>query len=149
MANTFRVYNRCNYDIGCVLPNGLERNVEAGNFQLMTDDEIMFVENKCKVNKFFAQRMLVPVDDDGNDVPLDKLHIVKPVKANVHLDDEEIAGYLRMSNTKLEKWLETVTDPAELHSIYLVAKNMDTLTKSKLEILQAKIPNKDWASDPE
>ena len=142
--NEYMVYNRCKYDIGVELVNGQRRVVEAGNFQVMSAQDIMYTENKCRVNKFFAKKMLVPVDANGNDVPLSAFNYTKPSKLAEHLSDKDIEIALKMSNKKMEEWLGSVTDPAELHAIYLVAKDMDSLPKSKLAILQNKMPDKDW-----
>lgn len=148
MANTYRVYNKCNYDIGVKLAtNNLEKNIASGSFQVLTDDDILYIENACKVNKFFSKRMLVPYDNAGNEVSLETLLIMKNPKVVEHLDDDAIRAGLKQSRNKMEKWLDTITDPAELHSIYLVAKDMNDLTKDKLQVLQAKIPNKDWSAE--
>ena len=148
MANTYRVYNKCNYNIGVKLAtNNIEKNIEAGSFQVLTDDDILYIENACKVNKFFSKRMLVPYDNEGHEVPLESLLITKSPKVVEHLDENAIRAGLKQSKTRMEKWLDTIDDPAELHSIYLVAKDMNDLTKDKLQVLQAKIPNKDWSAE--
>ena len=115
-----------------------------GGFQLLTGDEILFIENKCKINKFFAKKMLVPYDENGEEVELESFHIVPNKRDVPHLDDTTINDALKMTTKKFELWLEDISDPAELDAVYLVARDTDTLTKAKLDLLKKKIPNKDW-----
>lgn len=142
----YRVYNKCKYDIGVVGQNGIGRNIKAGSFQMLSADDIAFIESNCATTKFFSQRMLVPVDDNNNEIQLDKLHIPQDPDLVVHLNDEEIIAALKGSAKKLEEWLKKIDDPAELHAIYKVATEMD-LPASKLKVLNAKIPNKDWLDE--
>lgn len=150
-TKTYRVYNHCKYAIGVVRPNGHSMSIDPvtpdnpeGGFQLLTGDEILFIENRCKVNKFFAKKMLVAYDENGVEVPLESFHIVPRQKDVAHLDDATITEALKQSQKKFEAWLEPITDPAELDAIYLVARETDSLTKGKLDVLKNKIPNKDW-----
>lgn len=143
-TTTYRVYNKCIYAIGLYTDSTHSKSIDPGGFQLLTGDEILYAENIAKKNKFFAKKMLVIVDKEGNEVPLSDFNIVPNKKDVPHLDDEAIANALKMPNKKLEEFIDAITDASELDAIYNVAKEMDSLPKGKLQILQAKIPNKDW-----
>ena len=64
----------------------------------------------------------------------------------VHMNDDEISAMLKKSVKQVEAWLENIEDPAELHAIYLKAKEMD-LSAAKLKILTAKMPTKDFLGE--
>lgn len=138
----YRVKNMCRYNIGVKLTNGLSIMIAAGSFQLMTADDIAYVESICTVNKFFSKRMLVPYDANNNEVSLESLGLYVSEDEPKHLDDATIVAMLKQSPKKIETWLNEVTDPAELDAISDVAKAMD-LTASKLRIINAKMPNND------
>ena len=138
----YRVKNMCRYDIGVNLL------IAAGSFQMMTADDIAYVESICTVNKFFSQRMLIPYDSQGNEVPLDKLGMYVEEDAVQHMNDEAIVAMLKQSPKKIEAWLADITDPAELGAISAVAKTMD-LTASKLKVINAKMPYNDILDDNE
>lgn len=140
---TYRVYNRCKHDIGVQLMNGMHYNIKAGSFRLMTATDILYVESICRDQKFFSARMLVATTADGKEVPFEEIGLSPDPDVVPHMNDEEIAAMLKKSVKQVEAWLEDMTDPAELHAVYLVAKDMD-LNASKLKILNAKVPAKDW-----
>ena len=142
----FRVYNRCNYDIGVQLVNGLAPNIRAGGFQLLTVNDILYIESLCSRDKFFSSKRLVAVDDNGNELSLSQLGGYQDDTVEQHLSNEEISAMLKKPVKAIEAWLEKVEDSQELHSIFLVAKDMD-LPSSKLKLLKAKIPNKDWLGE--
>lgn len=137
----YRVVNKCKYDIGVTLANGQHIAIRAGSFQLMSADDITFTESICVENKFFAKRMLVAYDSTGKEVPLQEMGMYIDADDNPHLDDEEIKNMLKLTPKKIEAWLENVTDPAELHGIFAVAKELD-LPASKLKLISAKLPEK-------
>ena len=139
----YRVYNRCKYNIGVVLQNGISCNIKAGGFQMMTADDMAFIESNCANVKFFSQKMLVPVDAAGKELELDKLNIPDDPDAPAHMNDDEITAALKMPVKKMEEWLKKIEDPAELHAVYTVAKEID-LPASKLKILSSRMPEKDW-----
>lgn len=139
----YRVYNRCKYDIGVQLINGVQHNIKPDSFQLLSADDILYIESICNVDKFFAKKMLVVVDTNGKEVDLAELGIAAEESAALHHNDEEIIAALKQSVKKIEAWLSTIEDPAELHSIYEVAVKLD-LPASKLSVLDKKIPDKDW-----
>lgn len=138
----YRVKNACRYDIGVKLANGASMLIAAGSFQLMTADDIAYVESICAVNKFFAKRMLIPYDSQGNEVSLEEMGMFVGDDVTPHLDDAVIEAALKQSAKKIEAWLANINDPAELDAIVSVAKTMD-LPASKLKIITAKMPNND------
>ena len=141
-----RVYNRCKYDIGVTLINGASIAIRAGSFQLLTVNDILYIESICASAKFFSSKMLVAVDDAGMVVEFDQLGLYPDDLAEPHMSDEEITAMLKQSVKKIEAWIETITDPAELDAIYQVAKGMD-LPASKLKVLSAKTADKDWLGE--
>ena len=141
-----RVYNRCKYDIGVTLINGASIAIRAGSFQLLTVNDILYIESICASAKFFSSKMLVAVDDAGKDVAFEQLGLYPDDLAEPHMSDEEITAMLKQSVKKIEAWIETITDPAELDAIYQVAKGMD-LPASKLKVLSSKTVDKDWLGE--
>ena len=139
-----RVYNRAKYDIGVRLINGVSFNIAPNSFQVMTANDIMFIESAYPDSKFFTRKLLMPVDDAGKDIDMSEFGFINA--EDVHKDDKEISEMLKQPAKKLEAWLATIEDDAELHAIYTVATEMD-LPASKLKILSAKIKNKDWLGE--
>ena len=142
----YRVKNMCKFCIGVKLPSGVSLSIAPGSFQMMTADDIAYVESICTINKFFAKRMLVPYDSQNNEVPMDKLGMYVSEDEIPHLDDDTIAAMLKQSAKKIEAWLSEINDPAELGAIMAVAKTMD-LTASKLKVINAKMPYNDILDD--
>lgn len=141
-----KAYNRARYDVGVRLLNGLEYNITPGSFQIMTVDDVMHIESAYPNSKFFSRKILVPVDNTGKEINIEEFSIIEDVSS--HSNDTEIAEKLGQSAKKIEAWVAEIEDPAELHAIYEVAKNMD-LPASKLKILSSKIKNKDWLGEYE
>jgi len=139
----FRAYNRCNFDIGVTTSEGRQYNIKPGSFTMLTVDDINYIDSICQKKKLFATGMLEAVDSDGKVIPLEKLGMAKTEEDRKMLSDEEITAALKKSVKAMEAWLNTIDDPVELHAIYKVASEMD-LPASKLKILNAKMPNKDW-----
>ena len=139
-----KVYNRAKYDIGVVLTNGLQFNIKAGSFQLMTINDILYIESTFSNSKFFGTKRLVPVDEVGKEISMVDLGLAE--EETVHKNDDEISAMLKQSAKKIEEWLDTIHDDAELHAIYTVAVSMD-LPASKLKILNSRIKNKDWLGE--
>lgn len=144
----FRVYNKCKFDIGVQLANGMSRNIKAGSFQLLSGDDIAYIEATWSASAFFGRRMLVVCDGQGNEINLEELGVPEDTTLEKNMSDEEIQNALKQSVKKVEAWIAEVQDPVQLHAIYEVAKEMD-LPASKLKILSAKIPNKDWLDEGE
>lgn len=148
MTKMYRLYNRCVYDIGVTLPNGQSPNIKPGGFILVNAFDIMHIDSVCNRVKFISAKMLVPVDDEGHDLTLEQLGGYTDTSTPVHLSNNEISTMLKKSNKQIEAWLNDIDDPAELHAIFEAAKNMD-LSSSKLRILNAKMPTKDWLGSEE
>lgn len=142
----YRVKNTCRYDIGVKTTNNASVLIEAGSFQMLTSDDIAYIESICHVNKFFAMRMLVPYDAQGNEVPLEELGLYVGDDVKKHLDDTTIESMLKQSVKKVEAWLSEIDDPAELDAVVSVARRMD-LPASKLKVITAKVPNNDILDD--
>lgn len=142
----YRVFNRCKYDIGVYLINGQSLNIKAGNFQLLSVNDILFIDGMCSNSKFFSSKQLVAVDESGKELTLEELGGYPDDTVEQHLNDEEIIAELKKPVKALEAWLNNINTSEELHAVYLVAKDMD-LASSKLKILKAKIPNKDWLGE--
>lgn len=138
----YRVTNKCRYDIGVKLSNNQDIVIKAGSFQMLTSDDIVYIESVCFHTKLFAKRMLVPYDSEGKEVTLAELGMYASEEDAPHLDDVDIGAMLKQSAKKIEAWISGIEDQAELHAIFEVAKTMD-LPASKLKILASKMPNKD------
>lgn len=139
----YRVFNKCKYDIGVQTLNGLHMNIRAGSFQMLTANDILYIESICVHRKFFSEKMLVAVDETGKELDLNTLGIVKDESTPVHMTDIEISAMLKKTAKQIEAWLENIDDPAELHAIYEVAKKAD-ITSAKMKILHDKMPDKEW-----
>lgn len=144
----FRVYNRCKYDIGVTLTSGQQPNIKAGSFLPLTVNDILYIESVCSKRKFFSSKMLVAVSDDGKDLSLEDLGGYADEDSLPHMNDEEITSALKKPLKAFETWLNKIDDAEELHAVFMVAKTMD-LPASKLKILKAKAPNKDWLGEDE
>lgn len=142
----FRVYNKCKYDIGVKTINGMNLNIKAGSFQLLTVNDILFIESMCRANKFFSAKMLVIVDDTGKEIALETIGLAKDESVQEHMSDNEIYAMLKKNNKQIEAWLSNIDDKAELHNIFMVAKTAD-ISSSKLKILHDKMPDKDWLDE--
>ena len=143
----FRVYNMCPYDIGVSLVNGIGLNItHAGGFQMLTANDIVYIEANFKA-KYFTRKCLVVKDEAGNIIPPEEFGLGDvPNEENVHKDKDEITEMLKASVKKMEAWLKPIEDPAQLHEIYLVAKDLD-LPVSKVKVLSAKMKGKDWLDE--
>lgn len=138
----YRVMNKCNYSIGITLANGQDIMIRPNSFQLLTADDIIYAESLCRKVKFFGKRMLVPYDNQGNEVTFDQLGGYMEHDPNPHLSNEEIEAALKQATKKVEAWLSGIEEPAELAAVIAVAKTMD-LPASKLKLINAKVPNAD------
>ena len=97
----YRVYNKCKYDIGVKLVNGQRVVIRPNSFQMLTADDISFIESICTENKFFAKKMLVPHDETGKPVDFQQLGMFVEEDPFPHLNDEEIAAMLKQSGKKI------------------------------------------------
>ena len=142
----FRVYNRCHYDIGVTVQDGKSYNIRPGSFALLTAHDIEYIESICQDRKFFATGMLEAVYNNGEKVELEKLSIVEAPKEEKALIEDEIIEMLKKPLKTFTNWLDAIEDPVELHAIYKTAITLD-LPASKLKVLNAKMPNKDWLEE--
>ena len=137
----FRVYNRCNYDIGVTLSSGQQPVIRHDSFLPMTVNDILYFESISR-KKPFSSKRLVAVSDDGKELTLEALGGYTDTYAEMHYDTEAISANLKKSAKQIEKWLEDINDPIEIHGIIKVAKELD-LPQSKMKILRDKAPNTD------
>lgn len=143
---TYRVVNRCIYDIGVQKINGMQMNIRAGSFQVLSANDILYIETTWPNGKYFSTKKLVPVDENGKDVELEEIGMIYEEEASMHMDKQEIEAILRQSIKKISSWIENIDAPDELHFIYDIAKEMD-LPMSKIKILKEKMPTKDWMDE--
>ena len=142
---TFRAYNRCKFDIGVTTAQGRQYNIKPGSFALLTLDDIAFIDSICQKKKLFGSGMLEAVDANGKPLSFDQINVVEDEEHKI-MSDEEITAALKKSIKAVTEWINGIDDPVELHAIYTVAVGMD-LPASKLKILKAKMPNKDWLDE--
>lgn len=145
-SQTFRVANKCKYDIGVPLMNGQDVNIPAGsNYIRLSVDDILRIEGMCHKRKVFSAGMLVPITDDGVPLKLEELGGYTDAYTDEnqkHLTDEEIEKNLKKPFKAFEAWLKKIDDPTEIESVIAVAKKIDA-GGSKLRLIQAKVPNRD------
>ena len=142
-----RVENRCNYDIGVTLTSGQKPNIRAKSFLPLSVDDILYIESIARGRKPFSSGQLVPVVN-GKDLTLEELGGYTDTYAVKHFSEAEIQANLGKSAKAIEAWLAEIEDPVELHAIGQAAKSMD-LPRSKMKVVQAKIPNIDLLSADE
>lgn len=138
----FRVFNKCNYDIGITLTGGQKPIIRKGSFLPMAVNDILYLESIASGRKPFSSKMLAIVDDNGKDLTLEDLGGYTDTYSAQHFDKEEISANLKKPVKQLEKWLADITDPIEIHGIIEVAKELD-LPNSKMKMLHDKAPNSD------
>ena len=138
----FRVYNRCNYDIGVTLSSNQKPNIRKGSFLPLSVDDILYIESIARGRKPFSSKMLVAVGPDGKDLTLEDLGGYTDTYSEKHFSEEEISTNLKKPFKAVESWLNKIDDPIELHAIVEVARELD-LPGSKLKLLKAKVPNAD------
>lgn len=139
MDGKIKVYNPTQHDVGVfLLDNPLNgRNIRPGSFIFMTEADIemllattrLFSEGHLKVEEK-AEQILVDNGIEMQDNP------------NL-MTDEEIKKKFGMSAKKIGEWLNTVEADHVLDRIYQVAMSMD-LPKTKLEVLRAKMPDREF-----
>ena len=145
-SQTFRIANKCKYDIGVPLMNGQDVNIPAGSAYIrLSVDDILRIEGMCHKRKVFSAGMLVPVTDDGKELKLEDVGGYTDAyteENQKHLSDEEILQNIKKPNKAFEAWVNKIDDLSELESVIAVAKAND-VSASKLRILQAKVPDRD------
>lgn len=145
-SQTFRIANKCKYDIGVPLMNGQGVNIPAGSSYIkLSVDDILRIEGMCHKRKVFSAGMLVPVTDDGKELTLEDLggYTDSYTSENQkHLSDEEIKQNLKKNFKAFEAWVNKIEDLSEIDAVIAVAKAED-ISMSKLKVLQARVPDKD------
>lgn len=136
-----RVYNDAVYDIGVTTLTGISFNIRPKSFQMLTVNDITYIESAYPKSAFFSRGLLRAVDETGKTVPITEMGF--PESENKHMSEDDIKKMLGKSVKAIEEWLESVSDDSELHTIFTVADKMD-LPASKLKILSKYMPNKDW-----
>ena len=136
-----RVYNRAVYDIGVTTINGFSFNIRPNSFQMMTVNDIMYIESAFPKSAFFSRGLLEAVDETGKTVSITDMGF--PPSEQRHVTEDEIKKMLGKSAKAIEEWLDSIADDSERHTIFTVAQKMD-LPSSKLKILSKYMPNKDW-----
>ena len=133
-----KAYNYTKYDIGIRLLNNVEYNIKPGSFAILTVNDVLFLESTYPNSGFFSKKLLVLVDDLGNEVGVGELGLPER-GADVHQNDGEIITMLKGSAKKMEEWVSAIEDPIELHAIFEVADKMD-ISWQKVKILSKYIP---------
>jgi hypothetical protein len=138
----FRVFNRCNYDIGVTLTSGQKPNIRKGSFLPLSVNDILYIESIARRRRPFSSGELVAVTDDGKDLKLADLGGYEDTYTAKHFNKDEIMANLKKSAKQVETWLNSIDDPIELHAIKEAAEKID-LPASKLRLLQEKLPDID------
>ena len=145
-SDTFRIANKCKYNIGVPLQNGQQVNIPAGSDYIrLTVDDIRAIEGICTKRKVFSAQMLVPLTEDGKELKLEDIGSYTDsytVENQKHLSDEEIEKNLKKPFKAFETWAKKIMDPSELDSVITVAKRIDA-PLSKMRVLQNLAPDKD------
>lgn len=143
----YRVWNRAKYDIGLRLMSGVEMNIKPESFQILTANDIIYIEATYTSSRFFGKKLLVITDDQNREIEITALGLQSP-DADAHQDDEEIIAHLKSSGKKLEEWISRIEDKEELHAIYNVAtSDAVDLPLNKVKILKKYMPDKDWLDE--
>lgn len=142
----FRVYNRCNYDIGITLTSGQQPIIRTGSFLPLTVNDILYLESIARGRRPFSSGELAIVSDDGKDLTLEDLGGYTDTYTAKHYSKEEIMTTLKKPAKQIETWLEGIDDPVELYAIAEIAHEMD-LPNSKMKLITAKVPDPDLFSE--
>ena len=143
----YRVWNRAKFDIGLRLMSGVEMNIRPGSFQILTANDIIYIEATYTTSRFFGKKLLVITDDQNREIEITTLGLQSPGE-DAHQNDNEILAHLKSSNKKLEEWISQIEDKEELHAIYEVATSEDVdLPLNKIKILRKYMPDKDWLDE--
>ena len=139
--NMLQVYNTANFDIGVTLSSTQQRVIRHGSFIPMSIDDILYIESNCRSKPFSSKRFVIK-DRNNKEYTLEELGGFTDPYVKQHFDADEIAANLNKSAKHIATWLEGIEDPVELDAIGEMAIQMD-LPRSKLKLIQAKVPNKD------
>lgn len=138
----FRVYNRCNYDIGVTLTSGQQPIIRKGSFLPLSVNDILYLESIARGRRPFSSGELAVVSDDGKDLKLEDLGGYTDTYSAKHYSRDEIMTNLKKTAKQVEAWLENIDDPVELYAIAEIAHEMD-LPNSKMKLITAKVPETD------
>lgn len=139
---TFRVFNKCNFDVGITLMSGVQPIIRKGSFLSLTVNDILYLESIATVRKPFSSNMFEIRGDDDKIRTLEDIGGYTDTFSEKHYIKDEIISNLKKPVKQVEKWIEGITDPVELHGIFEVATEMD-LPNSKMKVLREKAPNSD------
>ena len=127
MSKKVKVYNRNKHDVGIVLMNGIPRNVVAGSFMLLDEDDIAFLMSTTTV--FTGHHLSIEDDEVIADLGVEKDEVFVPT-------DDDIEKKLKSSNNaSLKKYLEGITELHLRKRICQIAKGLD-LPASKIKLIE-------------
>lgn len=144
MADKIRVINPQKFDVGVVTqdkPIGL--NIKAGGFVMLTQDDIDYI---MSISSLF-QRGFLRIEETKAAEIFESVGIDIKNDPNF-IDDEDIRKKLGGTAKSIEKWLSTVNEEHILDRVFDVAQDMN-LNMSKIKVLQAKMPNRNFLGDDE
>ena len=140
MSDKIRLTNTTKFDIGIVLPDKpLGMNIKPGSFTLVTQDDVDYLMSMCDL----LQRGFLQVDEAHKAEVLGQMGIVEEDSV-AFMTDEDIEKKLNGTVKKLQEWLNDIDDNIMLGRIADIACGMDSLSASKLKILQSKMPERDF-----
>lgn len=144
MADKIRVINPQKFDVGVITqdkPIGL--NIKAGGFVMLTQDDIDYI---MSISSLF-QRGFLRIEETKAAEIFESVGIDIKNDPNF-IDDEDIRKKLGGTAKSIEKWLSTVNEEHILDRVFDVAQDMN-LSMSKIKVLQAKMPNRNFLGDDE
>lgn len=144
MADKIRVINPQKFDVGVITqdkPIGM--NIKAGGFIMLTQDDIDYI---MSISTLF-QRGFLRIEETKAAEIMESVGIDVNTDPNF-IDDEDIRKKLNGAAKNIEKWLNDIHEEYILDRIFDVAKDMN-LNMSKIKVLQAKMPNKNFLDDNE
>lgn len=144
MADKIRVINPQKFDVGVITqdkPIGM--NIKAGGFIMLTQDDIDYI---MSISTLF-QRGFLRIEETKAAEIMESVGIDVNTDPNF-IDDEDIRKKLNGTTKTIEKWLNDIHEEYILDRIFDVAKDMN-LNMSKIKVLQAKMPSKNFLDDNE
>lgn len=144
MAEKIRVINPQKFDVGVITqdkPIGM--NIKAGGFIMLTQDDIDYI---MSISTLF-QRGFLRIEETKAVEIMESVGIDVNTDPNF-IDDEDIRKKLNGTAKNIEKWLNDIREEYILDRIFDVAKDMN-LNMSKIKVLQAKMPSKNFLDDNE
>lgn len=144
MADKIRVINPQKFDVGVITqdkPIGM--NIKAGGFIMLTQDDIDYI---MSISTLF-QRGFLRIEETKAAEIMESVGIDVNTDPNF-IDDEDIRKKLNGTTKTIEKWMNDIHEEYILDRIFDVAKDMN-LNMSKIKVLQAKMPSKNFLDDNE